>query len=107
MELRSPNWASWLNPANATAKTAWVQELTFFAFVDAAQVRLVQPLPAQPLLNDPGQAPQEMLVGTGVGLRLNARYGLSLALDLARPHKTTATVTTKDTRLHARLGWKF
>jgi len=107
MELRSPNWASWLNPANATAKTAWVQELTFFAFVDAAQVRLVQPLPAQPLLNDPGQAPQEMLVGTGVGLRLNARYGLSLALDLARPHKTTATVTQLDTRLHARLGWKF
>jgi len=99
VELRSPNWAGAVNPAGATAQTAWVQDLTAFAFLDAAQVRLTEPLP--------GQSASDLLMGTGLGLRLTGRYGLSLALDLARPHKTTATVTTKDTRLHARLGWKF
>jgi len=99
LELRSPNWAGQINPAGATAQTAWVQDLTVFAFVDAAQVRLSEPLP--------GQSASDMLMGTGLGLRLTGRYGLSLALDLARPTKTTASVTTKDTRLHARLGWKF
>lgn len=99
VELRSPNGAGLVNPSGATAQTAWVQDLTAFAFMDVAQVRLSEPLP--------GQAASDMLMGTGLGLRLTGRYGLSLALDLARPHKTTATVTTKDTRLHARLGWKF
>lgn len=99
LEWRSPNWAGVVNPSGATAQTAWVQELTAFAFMDMAQVRLTEPLA--------GQAASTLLSGTGLGLRLRGRYGLSVALDLARPHHTTAVVTQKDTRLHARLGWKF
>lgn len=99
LEWRSPNWAGWVNPTGATVQTAWVQELTAFAFMDMAQVRLTEPLA--------GQAASTLLSGTGLGLRVSGRQGLSLSLDLARPHHTTAVVTQKDTRLHARLGWKF
>jgi hemolysin activation/secretion protein len=60
-------------------------------------------------LNDPLPAQDERfgLLGTGVGLRLHARPGLNLALDLAWPLHDLGTTLKGDFRLHASGALEF
>lgn len=100
VELRSPNLANLANRLfNKDAKDGWITELFLSAFADGATVRTIDPLP--------GQRGHEYLAGTGLGLRVNGRQGWNFALDIATPHRTTATVTERSTHVHVRLGWKL
>lgn len=72
VELRSPQWAK--NNVN---------DLHALAFVDAAHLRVREPLPAQTARFD--------LSSVGLGLRLQAWNDFILRLDLAWPLKTTVS----------------
>ncbi|HSV70560.1 MAG TPA: ShlB/FhaC/HecB family hemolysin secretion/activation protein [Methylibium sp.] len=85
VELRTPNLLPelWQTPT----------DLRLHAFVDAAGLWLNAPLPRQHA--------SAVLVGTGVGLRLQVRGASSLALDLGWPLHDAGRIERGDLRLHA------
>ncbi len=102
-EWRSPNLA----PAGAM-RDAWLADARLLAFVDAARVRTLQPLP--------GQAARVALLGTGLGLQLRgamaglgapAGTGWSAELELAWPHKPARQNPEGEPRWHGRVGINF
>lgn len=91
VELRSPNLAKegW----------GWVGGLRLHAFADGAGLWLNSPLP--------GQKSRFGLLSTGVGVRLQAKAGGSLSLDLARALHDAGTTRNGDFRLHASGALEF
>jgi hemolysin activation/secretion protein len=99
LELRSANLASWLQRTHPGPALQDLAELTLLGFVDAAQLTIINP--------DPGQQRRQPLLGTGGGLRLGMRSGISFELIAARAHKAIAGSFQPGNRLHARMAVKF
>lgn len=99
LELRSPNFGPRLSAWMSSSQPALVSDLTLHAFVDAARVRTL--LPAA------GQADRVPLLGSGMGLRLATRHGITGGVDVAWAHRTTRATLSGDKRVHVRLGVKF
>jgi hemolysin activation/secretion protein len=99
IELRSPNLGPGVSSWISADQRLSINEFIAHAFVDAARVRTL--LPAA------GQAERVPLLGTGVGLRLVTRNGLTGALDVAWPRKTTTATDKDDPRVHVRIGLRF
>lgn len=99
IELRSPNIGPRVSSAFGAAGAPLFSEFLVQAFLDVGRTRTLQPAA--------GQAERVPLLGTGMGLRLTTRNGVTGALDVAWPHKTTAATSSGDTRVHVRLGMKF
>jgi hemolysin activation/secretion protein len=89
-ELRSPSYAQHL---------PHVRELRFLAFLDAAKLRVRQPLP--------GQASRYELYGAGVGFRIEGTQGLDASFDWAWPLRDATDVDKGDGRAHFRLHYGF
>lgn len=92
IELRSPNLI-------AEREGAWLGALRANAFVDGAGLWLKSPLPAQ--------ARRFGLLGTGIGLRLQAFRHTRLALDLGWPLRDAASTRKGSVRLHASGAFEF
>lgn len=88
VEVRSPNFGPALHAA--------LTELVGTVFLDAARVRLIEPLPGQPA--------RTPLLGSGVGLRARLGRAWSAGMEIAWPRKTTANTTDRDPRLHVRVA---
>ena len=109
VEWRTPNLAGWLGGLLGAAGEGLyrsgvrgsgpLSELTVLVFAEAAQARVIDPLP--------GSAARVSLAGAGLGLRLRRGPQLSADLDLAWPLKPTANSPRSQARLHARLGAQF
>lgn len=99
IELRSPNLGPSVSSWIGADQRLSISEFITHAFVDAARVRTL--LPAA------GQTERVPLLGTGVGLRLVTRNGLTGALDVAWPRKATTATDKDDPRVHVRLGLRF
>lgn len=100
----SAEWRT-TNLAPATVQ-GWVRDAHLLAFIDAAQLRTLQPLP--------GQAARVPLLGSGLGLRasgplvsLGAPGAWSAELELAWPHKPARLNPERDPRWHGRVGLNF
>ncbi len=91
LELRSPNLLTGNHP--------WLKSVSWQAFIDAASVKINDPLPQQ--------SGSHQLWSAGVGLRLNAQKQFSLSLDLARPMRDTVNTKAGDVFLHARGLFEF
>lgn len=91
LELTGPSLAGTWAPA--------VTELRPFVFVDAARLRVRQPLPAQ----------QERftLASAGLGFSMRASGGLTFGLHLAWPFRDTRFTSAGDTRLQFRALYEF
>lgn len=89
-ELRSPSYAE---------HVPHVRELRFLAFLDAAKLRVRQPLP--------GQASRYELYGAGVGFRIEGTQGLDAVFDWAWPLIDATAVDEGDGRAHFRLHYGF
>jgi hemolysin activation/secretion protein len=76
-----------------------VADFRFFGFVDAASLRLEDPLP--------GQDGTARLRSAGAGLRFSGFDGFNAELDWARPLRDGANVLEDDDRLHFRLNYGF
>jgi hemolysin activation/secretion protein len=98
LELRSPNLAPRL-AGIAEAKDRWLVDLSVLAFLDAGRTTVLESLPEQ--------TERVPLLGSGIGVRLNARGGLTAALDLAVAHKTTRATAAGAMQAHFKLGMKF
>lgn len=90
-EVRSPDFG----------RAIWDEISTFylFAFYDAGTVAIHQPLP--------GQDPSSELFSTGVGFRFATEFGLTAALDWARPLRQSVNIDEDEDRLHFALRWGF
>jgi hemolysin activation/secretion protein len=99
IELRTPNLFGL-----AAASEPWA-DLRLLAFVDGAQLRVLDPLP--------GQTSRYTLASAGVGLRLASRRGVMLSLDYGRRLKDGLTTDTHGSvargggRLHFNLAFQF
>jgi hemolysin activation/secretion protein len=89
----------WRSPSFGSAIADAIQELRAIAFVDAAYLRIRQPLPEQ--------ARDEELLGAGLGLRLSAWNAVLATLDWAYPFNDLAPVAKGDDRWHFSLRWSF
>jgi len=89
-ELRSPALGEGAGPL-ASAR--------LHAFVDAAELMIIDPLPDTPS--------HFSLASLGIGMRARPAKGLSLDLDLADPRKDGAFAKRGDTRIHFRLAYEF
>lgn len=69
------------------------------AFLDAAALRIQEPLPAQ--------RDRFRLAGAGLGLRFKAASGFGLALDAARALRDGTTTRDGDSRFHVRVTYDF
>jgi hemolysin activation/secretion protein len=98
VELRSSNLAPRLVAA-ADLKDSWLSDLSVAGFLDVGRATVLEPLPEQ--------AARVPLLGSGVGLRLNARGGVTAALDLAVAHKATRSTASGARQAHFKLGLKF
>ncbi len=76
-----------------------VDELNAIAFVDAAEVRVQQPLP--PTFG------RTRLSSAGLGLRAKGPSGLAASVDLAWPFESTPRTNAGDLRLHFRVAYDF
>ena len=92
IELRSPNLL-------AEREGAWLGALRAHAFLDGAGLWLKAPLP--------GQNHRFGLLGTGFGLRMQARRHASLSLDLGWPLRDAGTTQKGAVRLHASGVFEF
>lgn len=90
LELATPNLVH--------DKESSIRDVRLVAFVDSAQVSVVDPLFATSSYS---------LTGSGVGLRMAGPRGLSLTLDLAWAGDSSGTVKTGDNRLHFRLAYDW
>ena len=77
----------------------WLQSATFNVFAEGAGVWLHNALP--------GQQRRFGLLAVGVGLRLKAKPGFSVALDLGVPLRDLGTTRSGDPRLHANGSFEF
>ncbi|WP_165189849.1 ShlB/FhaC/HecB family hemolysin secretion/activation protein [Caulobacter soli] len=89
VELRSP----------VIAQGGMLDELRALAFVDAARVWLIDPLPEQQR--------QTSLLGVGVGLRIKLLGRVSGDLDVASAFDDAGSTKVGDTRIHVRLSTDF
>ncbi|MCV2365150.1 hypothetical protein LNV23_17010 [Paucibacter sp. DJ1R-11] len=100
LELRSVNLAPRLQRAFKSAALGELIELGLLAYIDVGSTFVIEP--------DAGQNLRQPLLGSGLGLRLSLRNGLSLSLDSARAHKRLSTgVTPSSSRLHLRAALRF
>ena len=90
-ELRSPDFGAAISERIST--------LYLHAFYDAGTVGIHQALP--------GQDPSSELFGTGIGVRLATDFGLTAALDWARPLRQSVNVAKQDDRFHFAVNWGF
>ncbi|MFP5507370.1 MAG: ShlB/FhaC/HecB family hemolysin secretion/activation protein [Gammaproteobacteria bacterium] len=90
LELRSPSYAK---------SVPHVRELRFLGFLDAAKLRVRQPLP--------GQVSRYELYGAGVGFRIEGARGLDASFDWAWPLIDATGVEKGDARAHFRLHYGF
>ena len=90
-ELRSPDFG----------RAIWEDISTFyvFAFYDAGTVASHQTLP--------GQDPSSELFSTGIGFRFATDFGLTAALDWARPLRQSINIDEDEDRYHFALRWGF
>ena len=90
-ELRSPDFG----------RSLWedISTLYLFAFYDAGTVGIHDALP--------GQDPSSELFSTGVGLRLATDFGLTAAIDWARPLRQSVNVDEDEDRFHFAIQWGF
>lgn len=91
IELRTPNYGSEESPR--------LQDLTGFAFVDAAQLRLLDPLPSQVARFD--------LLGTGAGLKVRAWKALNAQAVVAVPLEDAFMTRRNQPRVHFRVAYDF
>jgi hemolysin activation/secretion protein len=99
-EWRSPDLAPALARWTAASATPLsLRSATAIAFVDAAQVNLMQAAA--------GQDAHIPLVGAGFGLRLRTMSSVEADLELAWPFKRTYATTDSDPRLHVRVATPF
>ena len=90
-ELRSPDFGKALSERVST--------LYVFAFYDAGTVGIHQALP--------GQDPSSELFSTGVGFRFATDFGLTAALDWARPLRQSVNIDEDEDRYHFAVRWGF
>lgn len=86
----------WRSPNLAGGKDSLWRELSLLAFVDVARAYTLWPLPEQ--------AARTPLLGSGLGLRLQAGAKLRAELDLGWPQKPTRQSPKTEPRLHVRLS---
>lgn len=91
LEVFTPNYAKHL--------TAALEEFHLLAFIDGGHVRVQQPLP--------GQIDHFNLLGTGTGLRLKARHGLTAEFSWAVALEEAGRTKAGDKRVHflVRQAW--
>lgn len=86
----------WRSPNLGGAKDSLWRELSLLAFVDVGRAYVHWPLP--------DQASRIPLLGSGLGLRVQAGAKLRAELDLAWPRKATRQSPKTEPRLHVRLS---
>ncbi|MFY8118748.1 MAG: ShlB/FhaC/HecB family hemolysin secretion/activation protein [Roseateles sp.] len=86
----------WRSPNLGGAKNSLWRELSLLAFVDVGRAYVLWPLPEQ--------TSRLPLLGSGLGLRVQAGEKLRAELDLAWPQKPTARSPKSEPRLHVRLS---
>jgi hemolysin activation/secretion protein len=91
LEAFTPNYAKYL--------TAALEEFHLLAFIDGGHVRVKQPLP--------GQIDHFNLLGTGTGLRIKARHGLTAEFSWAIALEEVNRTKAGDKRVHflVRQAW--
>ena len=99
LELRSANFAPWLQRQHPGPAFEDLGELSLLAFVDAGRLQTINP--------DAGQNRRQPLLGTGVGLRFASRSGVAIDLQLAEAHKAVVGAPQPGRRVHARMAVKF
>jgi hemolysin activation/secretion protein len=91
LELRTPSLAGRVSEA--------LNELTLYAFVEGASLRVREALPSQQSRFD--------LLSAGLGLRFAGKAGYRGSLDLAHAYKDAGQVQAGDGRLHFALGYEW
>lgn len=91
VELRSPSFAKHVGSA--------LDELNALVFFDAAEVRLIQPLPTTP--------GSTSLYSAGLGLRAKGPRNLAATLNLGVPFESTRYTTAGDPRLQFSVAYAF
>lgn len=91
LELRTP-------PFSRDPASLWNQTYAL-AFVEAAQLKVLEPLPEQTARFD--------ISSSGLGLRMKVAKGFNVNLDVALPFKASAYTRAHDPRLHAKLSYEF
>jgi hemolysin activation/secretion protein len=100
LELRSRNLAPSLLAAIDASNSSRFSELVVYGFVDAARVSLQGA--------EVGQQRRTPLLGSGLGLRLGVRPGISLALDWAQRHRPVPGHPDADSQhVHLRAALRF
>lgn len=99
LELRSANFASWLQRHHPGDAFKDLGELSVLAFVDAGELQTLNPAPGQNL--------RQPLLGSGVGVRFASRSGVTLDLQVADAHRAIAGAPKPGRRAHARMAVKF
>jgi hemolysin activation/secretion protein len=90
LEASTPNFAKRVSES--------FEEARLLAFVDAGTAQVLAPLTADDEYN---------LVGAGVGMRLKAWHGATVALDWAVALKDVGTTKQGDSRLYFKLGYEW
>lgn len=96
VELRSLNLVPHLLGADGPR---WLGNLMVLGFVDVGSTTLLEPLP--------GQQSRVPLLGSGVGLRLTTRPGMTASFDIAVPLRATRVTPDNDPRVHFKLAMRF
>jgi len=91
LELRTPSLAGRVSEA--------LTDLTLYAFVEGASLRVREALPSQQSRFD--------LLSAGLGLRFAGKAGYRGSLDLAHAYKDAGQVQAGDGRLHFALGYEW
>jgi hemolysin activation/secretion protein len=91
IEVRAPSFAEWIGKG--------VTEAIALTFLDAAETRILDPLP--------GQQGKVLLSSAGVGLRAKGPDNLSASLDLGFPFRSTQWTQAGDPRLQFRVAYDF
>ena len=100
LELRSRNLAPSLLAAIDASNSSRFSELVVYGFVDAARISLQGA--------EVGQQRRTPLLGSGLGLRLGVRPGISLALDWAQRHRPVPGHPDADSQhVHLRAALRF
>ena len=90
LELKTPRFFS---------KSAMLDDLRLFAFIEGARLRVRDPMA--------GQQSAINLASTGLGFELKAWHSLDFSFDWARLLKNSGDLDNGDQRVHAGMNWKF
>jgi hemolysin activation/secretion protein len=82
----------WRSPSLANDWLPGVDDLRFYAFLEGARLRVLEPLPSE--------ASVHILSSAGIGLRLRAGNRLALTVNAGRPFKSSGSEATPTTRAH-------